>query len=427
MDGRRSSSNRHAGNDAWFIATLILVGVGLLALILYSLQFLGSASRILSIASLGFAVAGAAFLIGMVVGFLFGIPHSLQGNLPSGGSENAVGAESGDSDRPQGSLSIGPNTNLEQISDWLTKILVGVGLTQIGQIPNAAGQLARYLSPGFGNTTASSAFAVAVVSYFVICGFLPGYLWTRLYMGGLLARAERRQVEELQNKMEQVRSDVEQVRSAMQDALAQDKRDATARELADRQLTLTLGDPGVTQQALNEAIAAASESVKATIFNLASRQRTDYWRDDKSKVERTIPIFQALVASDPKEENFRYRGQLGYALKDKTVPDYGAAEEMLTKAIQIRDRNIKQGWRMYELNRAQCRIHLDRAFDEKRPSSKEDRDKILADLREAAKYPRIFDIIKDDPLDSTITDWASLNGVDLSTPELPIREDKQSQ
>jgi hypothetical protein len=60
----------------------------------------------------GVAIAIASAATGYLLGFLFGISRSLQG---------------GDSSESN-SQSFPGNTNLEQISDWLTKILVGVGL-----------------------------------------------------------------------------------------------------------------------------------------------------------------------------------------------------------------------------------------------------------------------------------------------------------
>ncbi|MFO0126287.1 MAG: hypothetical protein ACK54J_03520, partial [Pseudanabaena sp.] len=63
------------------------------------------------------AVSGASFVLGFLIGFLFGVPRTVESNDPTltKNSQTRVHA----------------NTNLEQISDWLTKILVGVGLTQI--------------------------------------------------------------------------------------------------------------------------------------------------------------------------------------------------------------------------------------------------------------------------------------------------------
>ena len=55
------------------------------------------------------------------------------------------------------------NTNLEQISDWLTKILVGVGLVQLGAIIDSLGDLADFLGPALGNDVTGPPFAVALV------------------------------------------------------------------------------------------------------------------------------------------------------------------------------------------------------------------------------------------------------------------------
>jgi hypothetical protein len=61
----------------------------------------------------------------------------------------------------------------------LTKILVGVGLVRLGSIIDELGNLADYLGPAMGDGPAASAFALAVVVYFVVTGFLVAYLWTR--------------------------------------------------------------------------------------------------------------------------------------------------------------------------------------------------------------------------------------------------------
>lgn len=82
------------------------------------------------------------------------------------------------------------NTNLEQISDWLTKILVGVGLVQLGKVPDYARSLGSSLAPCLGDAPCSGAIAVTLVLAFLVFGFLIGYLVTRLYVTGALKRAE---------------------------------------------------------------------------------------------------------------------------------------------------------------------------------------------------------------------------------------------
>ena len=107
--------------------------------------------------------SSACMAIGWLTGFLFGVPR--------------VGTTTASS----GSASARINTNLEQISDWLTKILVGVGLTQLQQLPSALRELAGYISKDFGKS-GNDVFSLSMVLYFSTLGFLTGYLLTRLVL-----------------------------------------------------------------------------------------------------------------------------------------------------------------------------------------------------------------------------------------------------
>ncbi len=69
-----------------------------------------------SVFSVACMSAGASMLGGGLFGFLFGIPRSLQAQK----DEVAASGREPAAEKPSG---YGPNTNLEQISDWLTKIL----------------------------------------------------------------------------------------------------------------------------------------------------------------------------------------------------------------------------------------------------------------------------------------------------------------
>jgi len=114
-----------------------------------------------------FILAGASLFAGVLGGFLFGIPKTLQRKMEP---------------RPPGILSEGdyqPNTNLEEISDWLTKMLVGVGLVQLGNLPKFLESVGRYWAQSLG-ARGSEPFAAGLVVYFGVIGFLLGYLWTRL-------------------------------------------------------------------------------------------------------------------------------------------------------------------------------------------------------------------------------------------------------
>ncbi|MFF7453443.1 hypothetical protein [Kitasatospora sp. NPDC008115] len=153
-----------------------LPGAGLLGLVLFSLgrphpwQALGG----------GLVVACAATLVGGALGFLFGVPRVRGG---SGGQDGTGGGGS------HGSYA--PNTNLEQVSDWLTKVLLGVGLTQLGSLGERLDQLGGTLAPALGGGPGTAPFAAALVLYFLLLGFLSGWLLTRLALPRVLSDADQ--------------------------------------------------------------------------------------------------------------------------------------------------------------------------------------------------------------------------------------------
>jgi hypothetical protein len=71
---------------------------------------------------------------------------------------------------------------LEQVGDWLTKIAIGVALTQFGAISAAAGRLFRTLGPMLGDGPGAIAFAGGLVCFTLPAGFLTGWLFGRLLL-----------------------------------------------------------------------------------------------------------------------------------------------------------------------------------------------------------------------------------------------------
>lgn len=408
------------------IKFIVIAVLGLLIIILYSIQFDPLTS--VSVISIGIMIAGGSLLVGNLLGFLFGIPRTPQELTPNGVVASREADNSSD-DRTK--IPYKPNSNLEQISDWLTKILVGVGLTQINQISSQIYLFAYSLKPSLGNAASSGPFAIAIIIYFLICGFMLGYLWTRFFMAGELASSDVdaiEAIEEILNRVnaidEGVQNRVKEVQVGVIDAIEgvqnrvkgvqdrvedQSENDAKVLRLVDRQLNL-VGNPEVPQKELNEAIEKSSSAVIGTIFNQAHSVRSQNWQVNKRLMERTIAIFTALVARDREESFHRYHGQLGYALKDKREPEWAAAEAELDKAIEIRNKLKESGWLHYEFNRALCRINQDQAFAEGRPSSRESQSNILGDLKAAAHDPDLKQkILKD----NDIKEWMKQNKIDL--------------
>jgi hypothetical protein len=122
-----------------------------------------------SVLALCIATAAASLIAGALVGFLFGFPRTPE-------KSEATGI-------------LATNTNLDQISDWLTKILVGLGLVQIGKIAHGIHGLASSLAPGLGEGAGAQPFAVGLIVYSAIDGFLIGYLWARTVVSKLFREA----------------------------------------------------------------------------------------------------------------------------------------------------------------------------------------------------------------------------------------------
>lgn len=160
--------------------------VGILLLLIYSKYSQPSRGHILAVCLLS---AGAALAMGLLVGFVFGVPKVAQTSTPlpkttTPPESDKVGDDkkpqtTDDDAKPQG---YSANTNLEQISDWLTKIIVGVGLVQLTTLPGKLQHLATYFATAFGDQIVPSSVVMAVLGYFGIFGFLLGYLWARIYL-----------------------------------------------------------------------------------------------------------------------------------------------------------------------------------------------------------------------------------------------------
>jgi hypothetical protein len=166
----------------------IVLAIGVLTIVLYTLQF-GWHATLLTVFGVAIVGAGASLATGFLLGFVFGIPRAV---ARSGGS--APAAPTGGDAKPLpaggGSHTFEANSNLVEISDWLTKIFVGVGLVELAKIPGKMKALASYFAAGlrkctdsYANCVASSeAFAMVIIVFFGVCGFLLGYLWARLYL-----------------------------------------------------------------------------------------------------------------------------------------------------------------------------------------------------------------------------------------------------
>jgi len=131
----------------------------------------------------------ACLVIGGITGFLFAIPRV---RAPAKRSEGTGSSASREAPEPSGTergLGLGINTNLEEISDWLTKILVGLGLVELGRAPEYLQRAGYYIGQGLGDNRQST--AAGMVVFFLGLGFLCGYLLTRMFVGPAFRLADQ--------------------------------------------------------------------------------------------------------------------------------------------------------------------------------------------------------------------------------------------
>lgn len=377
-------------------AIVVCMAVGVLGMFLFSLQS-SSVIEFTSFFALSLLIAGACSLSGGLLGFLFGIPRTLQQDKLDDTQKNNQDNKNANNE----SVTYQVNTNLEQISDWLTKILVGVGLTQIPLLIDSLKRYANFASHGLGETQASKPFAVILLLFYIVCGFLLSYLWTRIYFAGALREAD----------FSLVGAKIEQVENKVSELEKQSEFDAKALSVVQRQLNPGLGT-SLTQDEITSSILNASPNMKAQLFYLAESVRSKNWEDRKTKtiMERAIPIFKALILSDKDEVYHLNHGKLGFALKDQLKPDWVEAEKELSKAIEIRGPWKSEGWLIYEFNRAICKINLDQNFKIKQESEEKSKASITVDLKDCLNDSYIKSFALKDPL---ILEWISLNKVNL--------------
>jgi len=172
---------------------------------------------------------------------------------------------------------------------------------------------------------------------------------------------------------------------------------------------LQAGD--VSQAELDKAFRGTSDIYRTHIYQLAKRARSENWRDPdkKKKMERTIPIFRALIATDDKPEKERYFqnfAQLGFALADSAPPDYPGAIAALDKAVELRGSPETQGYLWIEYVHARCLADPERHD----PATKE---RILKDLRIAlSMWPDLADVLQKD---ERLSDWMKANHVSMKS------------
>ena len=384
---------------------VMALGVGLLSTILYPIQF--GLLLFPAVLAVALTTASTALTAGFFFGFLFGIPRTLQSDRPEPNTQgNGAIAKPLDAPAATDTPSYSANTNLEQISDWLTKILVGVSLTQIGPIARSIHDLTEYLRPGLGNADSSSGFALTLLVYFFLVGFLFGFLWTRLALPAQFASADR---EVVQQRLTQVNADISGLGQKLNREIDKDKKDTDAKIAAFKAVATAVEIP---VKELSKIFSNATDDAKLDIFTEAVQARSQCLANlsffNRQQLRGIITVLEALTQSGEgflgKDAHVLY-AELGFSLKDKMKPSadvLGQAIEALDEAIDKRGPELQSRNSHYEFNRGMARI-LDPARRES------ERELILADLSIAAKHDYLTKESLEAKINAPVREWLETN------------------
>ena len=194
----------------------------------------------------------AALALGAIVGLLFGIQRVVQ-NKEEGATKNEI------------------NNNLAEVSDWLTKIIVGVGLVELSTLPGKIHKVAQPLADCLAGCVGSQcglAMALAIIIFYSAVGFLIGFVDYRTLIALMISEADY-DVQNPNKTLQQMANQVDEVAAKMQ--MLSVNQEISKRENKWFELTqsaLTAADRAVT----NEDKASANGQLKNILSQLQQAQ-----------------------------------------------------------------------------------------------------------------------------------------------------------
>jgi hypothetical protein len=161
---------RHRGT--WLgILALGLPLSGLVWILGYAMATPGKHTTYLGV---GMLTSLSAFVIGCLAGFLFGIPKVVS----SGQARLQTSTD------PR----YAPSSNLAEVSDWLTKLLLGAGLVSLTKLGAPIGSLIDAVARGLvgatiaqGGLGSARVLAGSILFAYAAIGFLDGYVITTMW------------------------------------------------------------------------------------------------------------------------------------------------------------------------------------------------------------------------------------------------------
>jgi hypothetical protein len=250
----------------------------------------------------GLLIGGAAFACGGFGGFIFGIPSMVQ------------------NEETQKQIRLKYNDNLIQISDWLTKIIVGIGLIELNKIPGKISDMGDSLKLNFGQVEWGKIASLAIVFYFFLFGFLIVYFWTRTDFTKIIAKTS----DEI-DKWKQVQDTIEKQSKKINTLLDSEDEKRTKELIEESAVAMDASALGFSKTddspALKTALEELKEKVKQVLKNKPIRVKDDLQKNRwGGKAENNGKQIEATVTQSDGTSFYDILITISDKLKTSDVP-----------------------------------------------------------------------------------------------------------
>ncbi|HEY5248646.1 MAG TPA: PASTA domain-containing protein [Dermatophilaceae bacterium] len=175
------------------VSIVVLVGMVVVSVLIAEsvAQSAGTdAGKSIGIGVTAFLLFTAAATLGAALGFLFGLPRSRFAEQVNAGQSDTAGSEAISSQAPASTRYL-TNSNLIKVCDWLTTIVIGLGLVNLGSILPAMQDLGAALKGPLGGASYAGAVGESILIGGALGGFLLVFMWTTIRFRQLLEDSER--------------------------------------------------------------------------------------------------------------------------------------------------------------------------------------------------------------------------------------------
>jgi uncharacterized membrane protein (DUF485 family) len=230
---------------------------------------------------IGIILGIAAFLSSFFIGTLFGMPKR--------------------NNEKESDYSL--NNSLVEISDWLTKIIVGLGLVNLKEIPDyliSLGEYVRTSSKYDGQLI--NIYSIGIVIYFGFLGLYIGYNYMRLVLSNKYKYADdnliRKELEMANEKIHEVKEQIQQkeIKIIQTQNLVQEKDQLT------KSLITKINEPAISSTDFNTVVKEIinSDEIKKDNANIKSDV-------DKMIGEAKLKLHKGLILnnSDPQKGQWK--------------------------------------------------------------------------------------------------------------------------